>query len=235
MKIRRVRILPNYRKTWALALAKKVRAFLEKNNFTVAHRTVDATVCIGGDGTIFYANHRKRISGAVLGIGSNTSALCQLRKDNWEKKIVRILKNGKIEKRLTLNARVGKKQISSLNDIVLHTHDYRVITVSLGINRKHYQFEGDGLIASTPAGSTAYAYSAGGKIVRTKIRKIQLVPICPYKRTIKPMVLSEKSKIRIHADRSSDFIIDGIYIGRLKPRTKVFIEKGKDVLFLKHV
>src|SRR3989338_3115440 len=150
MHISKIRILPNYRKPWALRLAKTISAFLRNHGFIIAHKNVDATICIGGDGTIFYANHRTRIAGAVLGIGSKTSAICQLRKDNWKKGIVRALKNGKIEKRLTLIVRAGKKQFSVLNDVVLHTHDYRVITVAIKMNGTRYLFEGDGIITATP-------------------------------------------------------------------------------------
>ncbi len=233
MKIRRIRILPNYRKEWAQVLAKKVAHNLQSHGFLVAHRNVDATICIGGDGTIFYANHQKRIQGAVLGIGSKTSALCQLRKDNWKKGIISILADGRTEKRLTLTVEVGKKQFSVLNDVVLHTHDYRVITVSMRMNGSSYLFEGDGIITATPMGSTAYAYSAGGKILKTSARKIQVVPICPYKRTIQPIIMGENTGITVSADRSSDLIIDGIYIKRLKPKTTVSIKQGEDIRFLK--
>ena len=230
-KINKIRILPNYRKPWALRLAKTLSLFLKKHDFAPAHKNVDATICIGGDGTIFYANHRNRIQGAVLGIGSKTSMVCQLRKDNWKKYLIKILRSGIIEKRQKLTVKL--KTISSINDVVVHTHDYRVIRIFIEVNNKRYFFDGDGIIVSTPTGSTGYAYSAGGKILKTSAKKIQLVPICAYKRTISPMTLQDHSRIKIYADRSSDLIIDGIHIARLNPKQSVNILKGENILFLR--
>ncbi len=233
MTIKKIRLVPNYRKKWAVKLIPQITAFLKKHGYVIAHTHVDITICIGGDGTIFYANHQKRIQGVILGLGSHTSALCIIRKDNWKRKIIPLLKNARKEKRLTLQLGVGKKHYTALNDIVVHTHDYRVITLFVKINEEQHTFEGDGVIISTPSGSTAYAYSAGGKILTSRARKIQIVPICPYKRTIKPMVVLENSTIEIFADRSSDLIIDGIYLRRLEPKKKIIITKGKNILFLK--
>ena len=232
MHISKIRILPNYRKPWALRLAKTISAFLRNHGFIIAHKNVDATICIGGDGTIFYANHRSRISGAVLGIGSKTSIVCQLKNTNWKNYLVGLLRKGKVEKRQRLLANLNKKSFTSMNDIVLHTHNYRLIRIFVEISNKRYSFEGDGLIVSTPTGSSAYAYSAGGSVISPTAKNIQVVPICPYKRTIRPMLLSDSVKIKISADRSSDLIIDGIFIMRLRAKQTVTILKGKEILFL---
>ncbi len=231
MQINKVRILPNYRKQWALKLAKTISTFLRSHGFASAHKNVDATICIGGDGTIFYANHRSRLSGAVLGIGSKTSIVCQLKNTNW-KNLVSMLKKGRVEKRQRLLAKTNKKIFTSINDIVLHTHNYRVIRIFVQADKKHYSFEGDGLIVSTPTGSSAYAYSAGGTILSTSAKSIQVVPICPYKRTIKPMLLNDNVKIKLYADRSSDLIIDGIFIMRLHAKQVISIKKTNEMLFL---
>jgi len=145
------------------------------------------------------------------------------------------LNANKTEKRLTLSVKLEGtgKSFHSLNDVVLHTHDYRVITISLEAGGKTYKFEGDGIILSTPTGTSAYCYSAGGDIIPRTERKIAIVPICPYKRSLKSLVVDgEKAEITISANRTSDFIIDGIYVGRLQPETNLHILKGKDVEFL---
>lgn len=233
MKISRIRILPNYRKQWAKRLVKSLAAFLSKYGFTPAHSGVDATICIGGDGTIFYASHLNRIQGAVLGIGSKTSMVCQLRKDNWKRRILSMLRKGRTERRQKLLIKAKRRQYPCINDVVVHTHDYRVIRIFFTVSKRRYDFEGDGLIISTPAGSTGYAYSAGGRQLEASADYIQVVPICPYKRAIKPMLLSDGVAISIYADRSSDLIIDGIHVQRLKPAQKVLVALGKPILFLK--
>ena len=234
MEITKIRILPNYRKPWALRLAKTLSLFLKRHNFAPAHKNVDATICIGGDGTIFYANHLSRIQGAVLGIGSKTSMVCQLRKDNWKKYLIKILRSSIIEKRQKLTVKIKTRIVSSINDVVVHTHDYRVIRIFIEVNNKRYFFDGDGIIVSTPTGSTGYAYSAGGKILKTSAKKIQVIPICPYKRALKPIMVSDNVKISIFADRSSDLIIDGIFIRRLRARQMINIERGRYLEFLKY-
>src|SRR3989338_5871852 len=109
MQISKIKIIPNYRKLWAKRLAKTVALYLKKHGFVVAHRNTDATICIGGDGTIFYANHHNELHGAVLCIGSETSFVCTLTRDNWHHGLLRILKNPEIEKRITLTAKINNK------------------------------------------------------------------------------------------------------------------------------
>jgi NAD+ kinase len=100
------------------------------------------------------------------------------------------------------------------------------------VGKKSFVFEGDGLILSTPTGSSAYAYSAGGKIMHRNARKIQLVPICAYKRTLKPMVLGEDAEISVVSDRTADLILDGIYIRRLLAGERLSVRRGKDIAFI---
>ena len=133
MRISKIKIIPNYRKPWAKRLAKTVSVYLKKHGFEITHHNADATICIGGDGTIFYANHLSRISGAILGIGSKTSVVCQLRNDNWKNRLLRMLKNAKTEKRISLDVRSNtkNKSINAVNDVVIHANDYRIIRIFL--------------------------------------------------------------------------------------------------------
>lgn len=230
-----VKILANMRKDWALKLSRSIGSFLSSRGFSISHSSADATICIGGDGTIFHYAYFKKTSGSIVGIGSKTSSICQFQHEKLSMaSLVNALKNNKTEKRLTLSASSDSlnKSFHSLNDLVLHTHDYRVITITLKTGGKTYKFEGDGIIISTPTGSSAYCYSAGGKILDRTERKISIVPICPYKRSLKPTIVNEDAEITISANRTSDFIIDGIYVGRLQPETRLHIKKGKDVEFL---
>lgn len=231
----KVKILANTRKSWAESLSRSLSSFLRSHGISVSHSSADVTLCIGGDGTIFHYSYFGKTIGSILGIGSKTSSVCQFQREKLSMvKLLSALKKNKTEKRLTLSAKMdgNSKSFHSLNDIVLHTHDYRVITLSLKVNKKTYKFEGDGIIISTPTGSSAYCYSAGGNILPRTERRISIVPICPYKRSLKPTIVNEDAEITISANRTSDFIIDGIYVGRLQPETRLNIKKGKDVEFL---
>lgn len=232
MQIKSIKIIVNPKKEWAIKLAKEVGLFLIQNKFKISKQKADLTICIGGDGTILYANHKDRIDGAILGIGSRTSVVCILRNDNWKEKILDLIKSANVEKRLSLLCEFEGKKISAINDVVIHSCDYRVIKINLKINGETFEFQGDGVIISTPTGSTAYAYSAGGKTLSTVSREIEIVPICPYKRTFETEITDQNSEIEIICDRGSALIIDGIFIGKVKPNQTIRVKKGEDVSFI---
>jgi len=230
----KLKLLVNDKKEWALSLARTLSRFLKSHGFQISNSSADITICIGGDGTIFHFSHLNQIRGAILGIGSKTSSVCQLNHETLKmKRLIDALRVNKTENRLSLVAKFGGRMLKSINDVVIHTHDYRIVTIFLRIGKKKYKFEGDGIILSTPTGSTAYAYSAGGAKLGPNERKISVVPVCPYKRTLKPIVAGEDVEIMVSADRPTDFIIDGIYIGRIAAGEGISVRIGKDVEFLK--
>ncbi|MBN2477732.1 NAD(+)/NADH kinase [Candidatus Micrarchaeota archaeon] len=228
----RCKIIRNPTKKWAEKVSKEVRNFLLKLGHSVVEKNAQITFCIGGDGTIFYTHHKGGAEGSIIGIGSDTSHICQLNAKNWKNKLPGLLKNGRNQKRITLTAKCGKKSYCAINDAVLHTRDYRLIRCTYTLGEKTTSFEGDGLIISTPTGSTAYAYSAGGVTIEGDVEAIEIVPISPYKRTVFPYIVNDKSEIRMYADRPSDFVIDGIYIKELKKNESVIIKKGRKINFL---
>ncbi len=228
----KIKILINPKKDWTKGVEQELNSFLHSNGYSTVKKGAEITICIGGDGTILYFNHNEAIEGSVLAIGGEKSQLCQLDNKNWKKKILYFLERKQTEKRLTLVAKLGNKEYRSLNDVVLHTSDYRVIETTARIGNLDRVFEGDGLIISTPTGSTAYAYSAGGIILDKGITAIEVVPICPYKRAFSPVVVQDDKIISMYADRTADFIIDGIFIKKLNPKEKIIVKKGEPVKFL---
>lgn len=230
-----VRILANQRKSWASSLARSLSRLLQNKGIAVKGSGADTTICIGGDGTIFHHFHHNGIRGSILGIGSKTSSVCQFQHERLNiSELVRVLKSSKTSKHMTIRAVAPllKKPVTAINDVVVHSHDYRVIKITLRVGRKEYVFEGDGIIISSPLGTSGYAYSAGAAILPRSSRKITMAPICPYMRTIKPSTVGEDASISISSDRSADLIIDGIYYGRLQAGQAVTVKKGKDLEFL---
>ena len=228
----KAKILRNTKKSWTSKAEKERISFLKKNKVQIVKQGADVTICLGGDGTIFYFNHIGKIEGSVLAIGTDSSHICQLKNHNWKSKLLIFLKRNKTESRITLNVIIGKKKFSAINDVVLHTVDYRVIETTVKINNSKKSFDGDGIIIATPTGSTAYAYSAGGLIIDEKAEAIEVVPICPYKRSVAPSIVHNDRRITFYADRVSDLVIDGIFIKKLKPKESVKVEKGKNISFL---
>jgi NAD+ kinase len=230
----KIKLIANPKKSWAGALAREAALLLKRSGHRIVRKGADATICIGGDGTILYANHQKRIEGAVMGIGSTKSYICQLRKQSWRGRIANVLKRRKI-RIMTLDAHVGRKHYSAMNDFVVHATHFRVAELSVASAGHRASFEGDGVIVSTPLGSAAYAYSAGGIKMAPAQRKISIVPICPYKRAFSPSVLPPGGRVSIRPGSDCAFIVDGIYVRRLRKDEMVRIGKGKDVILFEGV
>ena len=149
---------------------------------------VDMIISIGGDGTLIHASrHAVQLDCPVLGInagrvgfltGMEYTALGQL------KHVV----EGRytIQPRMMLHASVIKPdrrlEISALNDVVFSRGESdRMVDISVEMKNGFTTcYRADGLIFSTPTGSTAYALSAGGPIVYSSIECISITPICPY-------------------------------------------------------
>lgn len=230
-----IKIIANPQKKWAAGLAREVRNRLKKDGHAVVRKKADATVCIGGDGTILYANHNGLLEGGVLGIGTKTSHICQITRENWRTKLPELLKRNRKRKITGLVAKEHRKTLEALNDFVLHSNNYRVIRITVEINRKKNVFEGDGLIVSSGVGSSAYAYSAGGKILSPYSKKIEIVPICPYKRDFSAVVLPKNTEIVFSSDKKAALIIDGIFVRHLVENEKVRVKSGRSVLFYEGV
>ncbi|HSB47841.1 MAG TPA: hypothetical protein VLD37_07555 [Candidatus Bilamarchaeum sp.] len=226
----KIKIIANPKKTWAVELASRLAPELSGAGHRVVKKGAEATICIGGDGTILYASHRGRIEGAILGIGGDKSYICQLHNRDWRDMLLPALARGH-ERIMTLDCAIGEMRYVALNDVVVHATHYRVAEMDVSVDGSMTSFEGDGMIVSTPLGSAAYAYSAGGEKLKPIERKISLVPICPYKRAFRPGLLGEGSKIEITVGSDCAFITDGIFVRNLKKGERVSVRKGPDVTF----
>ncbi len=226
----KVKILSNPKKQWALEVAAKLTGMLKQANHSIVSKSAEATICIGGDGTILYHHHKGRIQGPILGIGGDKSYVCQLHYKELDK-VLPVL-NGNMQPVMTLECVVGNDRFRVLNDVVVHATHYRVAELSVAVdNTRAGAFEGDGLIVSSPLGSAAYSYSAGGAQLRPDERKLSIVPICPYRRAFSPLVLQENSKVEITVGSDCALIMDGIFVKRLKKGERVTVTKGPDIRF----
>lgn len=221
----KVKILFNKKKPWARTIAKKIKLFLKKKGFSF-ERKADATILIGGDGTIYY--NKKKIEGKIIGIGSEKSKVCALKKEAWEK--VSALLTGKTEKRITLDVYVNGKKVGwVINDAVLHSRNFRILRMDISVDGKFFTFEGDGIIVSTPTGSTAYALSQYGAILQPSLSVYELVPVAPYMRSASSFVTDKKTKIKFAGTAS--LILDGQEVTKLKSSDVIEIKIGKKIQF----
>lgn len=161
----------------------------------------DFVFVIGGDGTIlktarFFAKSKTPVFGINLG---RLGFLSQSSEQDIEDAVQKIL-GGKyiVEDRIMLKT----GSYTALNDFVIKSCDTgRTSKFSLKINDKFVcDYMADGIIISTPTGSTAYGLSAGGPVLTPSLNAFVIVPICPHTLTARPLVVPDSEKITICVD-----------------------------------
>ena len=170
-------------------------------------RLCDLVIIVGGDGTILNAV-RSLVHAHVPMVGINVGRLgflADISPDEMENSLDDIL-NGSYheEQRLLLEMQVlrDNKVIfegDAFNDVVVHIRDVaRMIEFETRINNVFVNHQrADGIVISTPTGSTAYALSAGGPILHATLDAITLVPISPHTLSSRPLVVNADSQIDI--------------------------------------
>jgi len=161
-------------------------------------RRCDAIIVFGGDGTILKAI--KWLNGKkvpVLGINIGTVGfLTEVELKDAKFAVERLIDGDyTLDIRSKLKITVGKETLpDALNEVsVLSAKPAKIIGLEIIVDGEEVErFWGDGVNIATPTGSTAYSMSAGGPIVDPKLNAILIVPICPYKLSARPIVLSDR-------------------------------------------
>jgi NAD+ kinase len=230
MKLKSFAILKNNSKPWTGIVAKKIIEFLKKANIKQTNpKSAQIIITIGGDGTLlYYKNFYKK---PFLAIGTKKSWLAAATDQNYISYLKRILKKGFfLEKRAMISWFLNSKKMPDcLNELTIRNKEHRIVEFELKIKNKTYKFLGDGVIFSSPTGSTAYAYSCGGKELSPTSSKYEIVPIAPYRRKFKPLVLSKstKSKLLIKTTCQTDAVVDGQIEYPLKNNTLIYVQLSK--------
>lgn len=199
---------------------------------------LDALLIFGGDGTILYSvnlmgDHLCPVLGMNLG---TLGFLAEFSQDELEDAVCR-LSAGEywLEKRMLLTASIqGETQsYTALNDIVITRGSYgRVLDVDVFIDGvQAVRFAGDGAVAASPTGSTAYSLSAGGPIVVPGLSCLLLAPICPHTLSSRTMVLPADAKIQMtftprDLDGGMMLSVDGAQGPILREKTILTVQKS---------
>jgi NAD+ kinase len=208
---------------------------------------MDLLVILGGDGTLLHvADQASRYDIPVIGINlGNLGFLTEVAEDEMYQALGEILSGrGAVEKRMMLKARmVGRdneaemESLFCLNEVaILKGNIEKVIRLCSWADEEYITtYKADGLIISTPTGSTAYNLSAGGPIVHAELEAILVTPICPFMLESRPVLLSPRACITTQlADPASDVkvMVDGRYTWDMEENHCLIVEAAEKPLRL---
>lgn len=168
---------------------------------------IDCMIVLGGDGTVLEAaRETKRLLVPIIGVNLGTMGyMTEIEPANLEDALDRLVAGDyRKERRMMLNGRVmrsdGKCEEGwALNDIVIsRSGSLQIIKFNIYVNGQFlHDYKADGMIVTTPTGSTGYNLSAGGPLIEPKAKLIMLTPICPHSLNQRSIVLSPEDEIEI--------------------------------------
>jgi NAD+ kinase len=262
MKIKSVGIVANTEKENTREYAKLLKTWLEDKGvevFVEAEIAAKADICdglawddlarkveliavLGGDGTML-RTARCTAGHDVSIVGINMGSFGYLTEVNFHEmySALELILQGNFvtERRMMLDVITTRNKIpistgTVLNDVVINRGNLsRIVEMETSINDKYLTtYKADGLIISTPTGSTAYSLSAGGPIVYPEKDLIIINPICPHTLTNRPIIIPEDSDLQItlwSKGKGATVTLDGQESCSIKPGDVMNIKKSKHV------
>ncbi len=261
MNMLNVAIFPNFQKKNALPCARQVcerlhrlgaqvyvdesyapefaeQDYVHYGVFSSLVYEMDIVIAIGGDGTILRCA-KQMISSRALLLGINTGYLGFMAslEANELDELARLVKGDyQISRRMLLKGELygeGKKTcFTALNDIAVSAMIGKVFEFSVYADEMLVgRYRADGMVCSTPTGSTAYALSAGGPIMEPELSCIEIALICPHSLFNRPLLLSSERKISIrhtaNCERTIFLSADGEPPVAFPPNYRLDIERSK--------
>ncbi len=203
---------------------------------------IKAIIVLGGDGTLMRtADAVKDFDAPILGINTGTLGyLTGAETSNLENAVRKLVRGEyRTEKRMMLDISVNDgKTETVLNDAVVTRNGYsRIIRLKIKINGTEIlTVGGDGIIVSTPTGSTGYNLSAGGSICVPEAEMIIITPICPHSMTARSVIASSEDEITIEVPTERNYetpdlglTLDGKGFIPLKSGDRISIKKSQSV------
>ena len=194
---------------------------------------VDIVISIGGDGTLLSAVHRIGPSGIpVVGINfGHLGFLTTAGRDDIELLADSLLQRRySIEKRALLQVQTPDATLYALNEVYLHRGELApLLHTQVQVDDFNVAtYAADGLIVATPTGSTAYSLSCGGPILAPGSRSLVITPIAAHTLTLRPLVVSDSSTIRLshNDDRMVCTLGADSYVTTLSGRWSVEISRA---------
>jgi len=191
------------------------RDYSNFNTFKTLDTSYDVLISIGGDGTILRAvTYIKDLAIPIIGINTGRLGfLATIQKDNIESALADLFKgNYKISERSLLSIETIPKDNKlfklnfALNEIaVSRKNTTSMITVETKLNDEYLtSYWADGLIVSTPTGSTGYSLSCGGPVITPSATNFVLTPIAPHNLNARPLVIPDSTEIKLKVSGRED-------------------------------
>jgi NAD+ kinase len=182
---------------------------------TIPESGADAVIVVGGDGTILRTIQKMDRQIPVIGINwGEVGFLADLEPSDALEFIKKMSRGFPVEERMRISlSRDNTCFGNALNEaLIVTTRPAKMLKFSViidGVTTE--QFRADGLLISTPTGSTAYAMSAGGPIVDPRIQGFLLVPLAPYLLSSRPHLISSDRnlEVKLESSKSANLVIDG--------------------------
>ena len=219
-------------------------------------KPADLIVCLGGDGTYLKAvKYGKGIP--ILGINMGSLGFLTPHEAQKSLTLLEKTLNGKMflkrnsffktylyeknspsSKKLKLDtfdlsdikSKKAKQIFYSVNDTIIERGTFgHLINISIFINKEYiYSLKSDGLIVSSPIGSTAYNLAAGGPILHPKVSAFVITPICSHSLTNRPVLIPDDSEIYLKLNHKKAYLtIDGLTVSELSTQNVLLIKKSK--------
>ncbi len=202
---------------------------VEVENLDEIDFSFDKILVFGGDGTMLTTVKKaSELKIAILGVNlGNLGFLTQFESSVSPRDVSDALFNGFYIEKMLLDVGAKGHTLQSLNEAVVKSTSSHPIFLDLYVDGQFVDsYHADGMIVSTPTGSTAYSLSAGGAVLAPDLEGVIINPICPHSLHSRPLVVSAKSKIELVFSNKNETIkavcaVDG--------KEKICLEKG-DVL-----
>ncbi len=206
---------------------------LELDYSPIGEMKADMIICVGGDGTILRTLQQTNVP--VLGINAGSLGfLTEVLPDMVEDALDRVLEgNYDIDKRSRLKTLLnGERLPDATNEAVISTNTpSKIQEFEFYIDMEWAQtLRADGIIISTPTGSTSYALSAGGSVLDPRLEAIEIIPIAPFRINARPIIIPDKSVITLkvtHKTRGANLVLDGYFRKTIKNKDEILFTRSK--------
>jgi len=211
-------------------LEKKIASYLAKPGHTIKEigENADKIVVVGGDGTILMVLRYTTKPIFTINTGS-VGFLAETEPDHAVEGMKKVL-DGEyiIDERKRIKAVLnGERLPDATNEVTIHVSNVgKILSLELTVDGIPTEdVDGDGIIISTPTGSTSYSLSVGGPIVDPSIGAFIVAPIAPFRHISSPLVIPDNKKleVKVMGEKSAKVIVDGIRAGMLSKGDEIIL------------